>query len=231
MLEEIRTQLFMLQDLKYQQFHSSLCPGISNIIGVPVPKIRKLVKQILKKDYEKYLNLVDNRYYEETMIEGLIIATSKMSLEQKFFYLQRFVPKIDNWAICDTVCSSFKWSEKELPLVWNFIISYQHSKQEFELRFMIVMMMDYFILEPYLPQVFMVIDSISVDDYYTNMAIAWLVSVAFVKNKKKTLDYLKKNHLSSFTYQKALQKIIESNRVSKEDEDMIRKMKKDGLVF
>lgn len=226
MKEEIRTKLFENQDLNYRKFHSSLCPGIDNIIGVRVPIIRKLVKDILKEDYEVYLNEVDNKYYEETVIEGLIIATSKMSTSKKIEYLDFFVPKIDNWAVCDITCSSFKFKKEELPTIWKYILKYQKSKNEFELRFMVVMMMDYFLLDEYIDEVLTIIDKIKVDYYYTNMAISWLISVAFVKYRDKTIKYLKNNNLSTFTYQKSLQKIIDSYRVSQKDKDMIRKMKK-----
>ena len=226
MKEEIRTKLFENQDLNYRKFHSSLCPGIDNIIGVRVPIIRKLVKDILKEDYEVYLNEVDNKYYEETVIEGLIIATSKMSTSKKIEYLDFFVPKIDNWAVCDITCSSFKFKKEELPTIWKYIIKYQKSKNEFELRFMVVMMMDYFLLDEYIDEVLTIIDKIKVDYYYTNMAISWLISVAFVKYRDKTIKYLKNNNLSTFAYQKSLQKIIDSYRVSQKDKDMIRKMKK-----
>lgn len=226
MKEEIRTKLFENQDLNYRKFHSSLCPGIDNIIGVRVPIIRKLVKDILKEDYEVYLNEVDNKYYEETVIEGLIIATSKMSTSKKIEYLDFFVPKIDNWAVCDITCSSFKFKKEELPTIWKYILKYQKSKNEFELRFMVVMMMDYFLLDEYIDEVLTIIDKIKVDYYYTNMAISWLISVAFVKYRDKTIKYLKNNNLSTFTYQKSLQKIIDSYRVSQKDKDMISKMKK-----
>lgn len=226
MKEEIRTKLFENQDLNYRKFHSSLCPGIDNIIGVRVPIIRKLVKNILKEDYEVYLNEVDNKYYEETVIEGLIIATSKMSTSKKIKYLDFFVPKIDNWAVCDITCSSFKFKKEELPTIWKYILKYQKSKNEFELRFMVVMMMDYFLLDEYIDEVLTIIDKIKVDYYYTNMAISWLISVAFVKYRDKTIKYLKNNNLSTFAYQKSLQKIIDSYRVSQKDKDMISKMKK-----
>lgn len=226
MIEEIRKELFLLQDLKYKNFHSSLCPGTNNIIGVRVPNIRKLVKDLLKKDYKYYLNNIENKYYEDTMIEGLLIATSKMTLEEKFNYLERFIPKIDNWAVCDTVCSSFNFKEKDLETVWNFILKYKNSNKEFELRFMLIMMLNYYLIDSYIPKVLTIIDSIKTDFYYTNMAIAWLISVLFVKDREKTLYYLKNNHLPTFTYNKTLQKIIESNRVSKLDKEMIRGMKK-----
>lgn len=223
---DIRKELMLLQDLKYKEFHSSLCPGINNIIGVRVPDIRKLVKKILKDDYIIYLDNISRDYYEEVMIEGLIIVTSKMSLDEKFLYLKKFVPKIDNWAICDTVCASFKFKDNELDEVWEFITKYKNSRNEFELRFMIVMMMDYFLVDKYIDKVIAIVDKISSGYYYTDMAVAWLISVMFVKDRERCLDYLYNNNLSTFTYNKALQKINESNRVSESDKKIICKMKK-----
>lgn len=226
MVDEVRKKLFQLQDIEYKKFHSSLCPGIDNIIGVRVPKIRKLVKELLKVNYIEYLENNINKYYEETMIEGLIITTSKMNIDEKIYYLKKFIPKIDNWAICDICCSGFKLKEIDKDKLWNFILEYKNSDKEFELRFMIVMMMDYFLDDNHFDDIFKIIDSIKVDYYYTNMAIAWLISVTFVKNREYTLKYLKSNNLSNFTYNKSLQKIIESNRVTNSDKDIIRKLKK-----
>lgn len=226
MIEDVKKQLWELQDLEYQKFQSHLCPGIHNIIGVRTPMIRLIVKKLLKQDYISYLNQVDNTYYEETLIEGLLIAGCKLSLNDKIFYLKKFVPKIDNWAICDLVCSSFHFQKDDLKIIWDYILSYQHSNCEFELRFMIVIMMDYFLIEDYLEKVFSIIDSIHVDFYYTNMAIAWLLSVAFVKQKELTLSYLNSNHLSQFTYQKTIQKIKESNRISQSDKKIVSFIKR-----
>lgn len=229
MVEKVYQKLVENQDLEYQKFQSNLCPGISNILGVRVPIIRKIVKELLREDYRFYLDHVTNQYYEETMIEGLLIAQSKMPLEEKFLYLDSFVPKIDNWAVCDICTSSFHLKENELPLVWNYLQKYMSSTKEFEVRFAVIMFMDYFLEEPYIDQVLQVIDSIRLEDYYVKMAIAWLLSVLYVKDKKKTISYLKKNHLSSWTYQKALQKMIESTRISKEEKDQIRRMKKEAM--
>lgn len=226
MKEKVRDELFEMQDPNYQEFQSKLCPNISNIIGVRVPNVKKMVKKILKEDYEKYLFEIDNKYYEETMVEGLIIVTSKMDIDKKINYLNNYIPKINNWAICDIVCSNFKLKEEELPVMWEYLLLYQHSNSEFELRFMIVMMMNYFLLDNYINEIFKIIDSIKVDYYYTNMAISWLLSIAFIKYREQTLKYLNNNNLVLFTYQKALQKIIESNKVSEQDKNMIRKMKK-----
>lgn len=226
MVSYVYQLLLEKQDLEYKKFHSSLCPGISNIIGVRVPEVRKIVKNLLKQNYIEYLDNVKNDYYEETLVEGLLIAQGKLSWEDKFKYLDKFVQKIDNWAICDMVSSTFKLKKTEdFKKMWKYLLKYKDSNKEFELRFMIVMFLDYYLIDDYIKEVLEIIDSIISEDYYVKMAIAWLISVAFVKDKKLIMEYLKNNHLDNWTYQKSLQKIIESNRVSVEDKEVIRKMK------
>lgn len=227
MIEEVYKILLENQDLKYQSFQVKLCPGVKNILGVRVPILRKIVQKLLKSDYRFYLDRVTNRSYEETMIEGLLIAQAKMPLEEKFFYLDQFVPKINNWAICDVCVSSFHFQEKELESVWSYLKKYLTSKNEFEVRFLIVMWINYFLTDSYLELVFAMVDTISLDSYYVNMAIAWLISMAYIKDKIKTLTYLENSHLSEWTYQKALQKILESRQVPQVEKEKIRIMKKE----
>lgn len=226
MLEEIRKQLFQLQDLKYQKFHSNLCPGVSNIIGVRTPDIRKIVKKLLKEDFITYITTPDKKYYEEIMIEGLLIAESKISFIEKVKYLDEFIPKINCWAIADICAASFKLKKDELNLLWNYLKKYENIKQEYELRFMIVMWMDHYLIDDYIDEVLRKIDSIHSSYYYVNMAIAWLISVSYIKYPDITLKYLNHNNLDDWTYNKAIQKIIESNRVSKEEKEKFRKMKR-----
>lgn len=226
MLEKLRKQLFQLQDLKYQKFHSNLCPGVSNIIGVRTPDIRKIVKKLLKEDFITYITTPDKKYYEEIMIEGLLIAESKISFIEKVKYLDEFIPKINCWAITDICAASFKLKKDELNSLWNYLKKYENIKQEYELRFMIVMWMDHYLIDDYIDEVLRKIDSIHSSYYYVNMAIAWLISVSYIKYPDITLKYLKNSNLDDRTYNKAIQKIIESNRVSKEEKEKFRKMKR-----
>jgi len=226
MLEEVRNQLFELQDLKYQQFHSKLCPGVDNIIGVRTPDIRKITKDLLKSDYISYIKFVDKKYYEEIMIEGLLIALSKINITDKIGYLDKFIPKINCWAITDICSASFKLNQNEKEIIWAYLLKYKDSCKEYELRFMIVMWMNHYLINEYWDLVFEYIDKIKSEYYYVKMAIAWLISVAYVKDSNKTLNYLKNNNLDTWTYNKSLQKIIESNRVSKEEKIKIKAMKK-----
>lgn len=228
--EEIRQELIKLADDKYRSFHSNLCPGVENILGVRLPLLRKIAKNLSKeKDYYNYLNNNDTKYYEEIMIEGLIIGYLKTDNKNRFNYIRNFIPKIDNWAICDSFCNNLKFTKKNINEVWNFILPYTSSQNEFDIRFALVMMLNFYIIEDYIDDVLNTLNNIHHDGYYVKMAIAWAVSYAYIDFPEKTLTFLKNNNLDNFTYNKSLQKIIESTRVSKEDKDLMRSLKKNNI--
>lgn len=225
-MKNIREELFNLSDENYKKFHSSLCPGTSNIIGIRVPILRNLAKEISKGDFRKFLEENENKYYEETLLEGFVIGYAKMELGERLEYISKFVPKIDNWAICDCTCSTFKFINKNKQEMWKFIQKYLKSNKEFEVRFGVIIMMDYFLTDDYFDDVIKKLDKIKQNDYYVKMAIAWTLQVAYVKNKEKIMNYLNNNNLDKFTYNKAIQKMIESNQISKEEKNCLRKMKR-----
>ncbi|UPA30148.1 DNA alkylation repair protein [Terrisporobacter glycolicus] len=228
--EEIRQELIKLAEDKYRSFHSNLCPGVENILGVRLPLLRKIAKSLSKEeDYYNYLNNGDTKYYEEIMIEGLIIGYLKTDNENRFNYIRNFIPKIDNWAICDSFCNNLKFTKKNINEVWNFILPYTSSENEFDIRFAIVMMLNFYIIENYIDDVLNTLNKINHDGYYVKMAVAWAVSYAYIDFPQKTLAFLKNNNLDNFTYNKSLQKIIESTRVSKEDKDLMRSLKKNNV--
>ena len=222
----IQKELLELADEKYKKFHSSLCPGVNNIIGIRVPILRKFAKEIAKQNWKDFLDNPSDEYYEEILLQGLLIGIAKMPTQERINYLEKFIPKIDNWAVCDMTCSGLKFIQKNQELMWNFIQKYLKSEKEFEVRFAIIIMLDYFICDEYIDEVFQKLNEIKQEDYYVKMAIAWTVQVAYVKQKEKTLQYLKNNKLDKWTYNKALQKILESNRVTSKEKEQIRKMKR-----
>ena len=225
-MENIREKLFEKQDLKYKEFHSSLCPNVDNIIGVRVPELRKMAKEIAIQDYEKFLLQAQDDYYEELLLQGLVIGYAKISIEETFKYLKNFVPKINSWAVCDTTCSNLKITKKYMKEMWEFLEQYINSKNEYEIRFALVMYLNYFLTDDYIDEILLKIDKITNEEYYVQMAIAWLVSFAYIKQREKTEKYLLKNKLDKFTLNKSIQKICESYRVSKEDKEKLRKLKK-----
>ena len=226
MEDEIRKKIFELADTKYKEFHSGLCPNTNNIVGVRVPILRNYAKQLSKGDFRKYLSNAKSDYYEEIMLQGMVIGLAKMDIDERIKYINQFIPKINNWAICDVFCAGLKFVETNRKEVWKFLQKYQKSKKEFELRFLIVMMLDFYITEEYINEVISILDSIKHQGYYVKMAVAWAISIAYIKYPNITMKYLKNNTLDDFTYNKALQKIIESYRVSKTDKNIIRSMKR-----
>lgn len=225
-----------MEDLEYRKFHSKLLPGIERLIGIRTPKMREIAKQIVKGDYKGFLAQSNKQYknghsyYEQIIIEGMVIGYISNKKTKKLneikVYISDFAPKINNWAICDSFCSGLKIIDKYPAEFWDFIIQYVEEAEEFKVRMGIVLLMNYYLKEEYIDFVLLKCNQVKRDDYYVNMAIAWLISVAFVNFEDKTLEYLKHNQLSKFTYNKAIQKITESNRVSKEQKDLIRSMKR-----
>ena len=227
MNEEIKKRLFELADMKYKEFHGGLCPGTDNIIGVRIPVLRNYAKELAKKyEISKLLENIDDKYYEEIMLQGMLIGLMKVDFKILKFYLREFIPKIYNWAICDVFCAGLKITKKYKSEMWEFIQKYLKSDKEFEIRFGIVMILDYYIEEDYIDKIFNIFDMVNSKEYYVQMAIAWAISVSFVKFYDETLKYLENAKLDRFTYNKAIQKAIESYRITDEQKGFLRKMKK-----
>ncbi len=222
---EVREKLKGMAEEGYRAFHQKLCPGTENIMGIRVGNMRNFAKEIVKGDWREYLKGAKYDYYEEILLAGLVTGCAKTEIEEKLSYVEAFVPRIDNWAICDTFCSSLKDVNKNKARVWEFLMPYLDSDKEFELRFAVVMLMDYYVDEEHLKELFRIFDSIKREGYYVKMAAAWAISVCFVHFPRETMRYLKKNQLDFDTVRKAYQKILESHRVSAEDKEKIRGMR------
>lgn len=223
---DLRDKLFELSDDKFKTFHSRLCPNTDNIIGVRLPLLRQLAKEIAKGDWRNFLSNSKEEYYEEILINGLVIAYAKCDVEERLNYIESFVPKIDNWAICDSFCNTLKFVNKNKEIMWEFIQPYLKSYNEFEIRFAVVIILNYYITEDYIDLVLKTLDNIKHDGYYVKMAVAWAISMCFVKFEEKTMAYLKDNSLDDFTYNKSLQKICESLRIDKNTKELIKSMKR-----
>ena len=227
MKQKIKEKLLELADPKYKEFHSGLCPGTDNIIGVRVPVLRNYAKE-LAKEYQinELLKQIDNQYYEEIMLQGMLIGLAKQDFKTIQKQIEEFVPKIDNWAVCDVFCAGLKVTKKKKEEMWHFIQKYLLSDQEFEIRFAVVMILDYYIEEDYLEKDFKIFDAITSQAYYVQMAVAWAISIALIKFYDKTIKYLENAKLDNFTYNKALQKAIESYRITDDRKEKLRQMKK-----
>lgn len=222
----IKQQLLELAEPDYQKFAAALVPNVSGMLGVRLPLLRKLAKDIAKGDWRSYLAATDSEYFEEIMLQGMVIGSAKADLQELLTYVELFVPKIDSWSICDSFCAGLKFTNRHKEQVWQFLQPYLKSNKEFELRFGIVMLLDFYIVEEYIERVLGLFDEVNHEGYYVKMALAWAISICYIKFPELTLDYLQKSKLDDFTYNKALQKIIESRRVDQEAKELMRKMKR-----
>lgn len=232
-IEEVREQLFQLAEEDYKKFNQKLLPGIDRVLGVRVPDLKRLAKTLAKNDAISYLDaaaekLTTDAFHEELQLQGLVIGYAKIDPEERVRYLDEFVPKIQSWAVCDTCVMNMKFMEKDRSFWYSYIRKYEGSREEYELRFLVVSLLAHFITEDYIDDILVLFDRIRHDGYYVKMAIAWAVSVCYVKFPEKTRAFLEENSMDDFTQNKSIQKIRESYRVSKEEKDALRSLKRTG---
>lgn len=225
--KKIKTDLKELADLKYKDFHSNLCPGTTNILGVRVPVLRKYAKKCKEQFSDKSYRYLDDEFYEEIMLQGMLLGLEAgKNYEENKKELDWFIPKIDNWAICDVCIGGFKFIEKNLEEYWDFIKSYIQKENEFEKRFAYVTILSYYIKEEYIDEVLELLVKENSTKYYVQMAVAWALSICLIKYYDKTMKALKNSNLNVVTYNKALQKACESYRIPQEKKEELRQLKK-----
>lgn len=229
-MDKIRDELIKLSDVEYRKFNEKLCPDTNRkMLGIRIPQIRKLAMRIVKEyNWEEWIKKESsNEYFEEVILQGIVIGVAKMEFEKKIPYIMDFIPKIDSWAINDTFVPSLKIKDKDMEKVWKFILPYTKSKKEFEVRFAVIMMLDYFIIEDYIDKVIEILDKINNDGYYVKMGVAWCLAEAGIKFNDKLMKYIEgENNLDKFTYNKTLQKMIESRRITDLQKNYLRKLKR-----
>ena len=225
-MNHIRNQLFQLEDEDYKNFIIKLTPGSENVLGVRLPKLRKLAVEISRGSWREYLAAAEDIYFEEIMLRGMVIGYAKADIDEIIGYISDFIPQINNWAVCDSFCSGLKIAKANQEIIWKFLQGCFDSKEPYSLRFGVVMLLNYYINDNYIDRVLQILDKINHPDYYVKMAAAWALSICFIKYPKKTLEYLKTSSMDNFTYNKGLQKIIESRQVDAETKSVIRSLKR-----
>lgn len=231
MVQEIREQLFQLSEESYKDFNRNIVPGEERMIGVRLPALRKLARETAKSSGREYLDeaaeaMGPDSLHEEIMLYGMVLGYTKMEKEERAERLDRFVPLIRTWAICDTCVTGYKFMEKEPDYWFDYLKRYETSDKEFDLRFMIISMLSHFIDDRHIDEVLRLCGSICNDGYYTKMGVAWTVSVCYVKYPEKTRKFLESGVMDEFTHNKSIQKIRESYRVSREEKEELKKLKK-----
>ena len=224
--EDFINELYSLQELKYKEFHGKLIMN-DKLIGVRTSELKRIAKIIARSNYEEFFKENKHELYEENLVHGLVLGYLKLDFNELKPFVDAFIPYIDNWAVCDMTVANLKIYKKNKTkdIVFNEIKNYISNDNPWINRFGYVLLLEYFIEEKYVDNIFELCENYE-DEYYVKMAIAWLISVCYIKYKGRTLTFLKKHKLDVWTHNKAIQKIIESNRVEDSDKIMLRGIKR-----
>ncbi len=223
--EEIRRRLFELQDIKYKEFAIKLMPTVNpdTVIGVRTPELRKLARDVSKTpEAMEFLKILPHTYYEENNLHGFLIETIK-DYDTAISAVDAFLPYVDNWATCDMI--SPKVFKKHLPELYEKIKVWLESDRTYTVRFGIGMLMSFYLDKHFKPEMLALVVGIRSDEYYINMMIAWYFATALAKQYAAALPYIQNQRLDKWTHNKAIQKAIESYRISEEVKANLRTMR------
>lgn len=226
-MNKITKILIENQDIVYRDFQIKLTPGISTetCIGVRVPVCREIAKKIIKEDMEAvsdFIKILPHDYYDENMIHGILISEFK-NFDDSLEEVEKFLPYVDNWAVCDIM--SPKCFKKNKEKLLQYIKKWVKSDKTYTVRFGIEMLMKYFLDEDFKEEFLEIPAEITSNEYYINMMIAWYFATALAKQWEAAFQIIKKNRLPKWTHNKTIQKAIESYRISDEHKEILRKLK------
>lgn len=224
---QIRAELEKRADEKYRKFSAGLLPGVNSILGVRLPELRKMAKQLARSDWRENLRQLSDDTFEEIMLQGIMIGCVSCPAEERLELIREFVPKIDNWSVCDSFCTGLKFVKSEKERVFSFLQPFFVSEKEFEQRFAAVILLDYYIDETWLSRTVKALEQINAKQYYAKMAVAWAMAECYLHFPDEVIPVLRQNRLDPEVRQKTLQKIIESRTISQDTREEIRAMKKE----
>lgn len=224
-LQEIQRRLFELQDLKYKDFSSKLTPTVDpeTVIGVRTPELRKLAKEYAYTPLaEDFLKILPHRYFEENNLHGFLIETIR-DYDAAIDLVRAFLPYIDNWATCDLMAP--KVFKKHLPELYETIKVWMLSDMTYTVRFGIGMLMSHYLDDEFRSEMPKLVAAIRSEEYYINMMIAWYFATALVKQPDTIMPFIEEHRLEKWTHNKAIQKAIESYRISDDTKAYLRTLK------
>ena len=229
--EEIRDELFRLQDTGYRDFQKKLMPTVADgaIIGTRTPALRALAKRLAKReDAGEFLAALPHEYFDEYQLHAFMISELK-ELDRCMEEVERLLPYIDNWATCDQL--SPKVFKKHRPELLEHIKKWLRSDLTYTVRFAIGMLMQHYLDKDFDAAYPAAVAGIRSDEYYINMMIAWYFATALAKQYERALPYIKDRRLDVWTHNKTVQKAVESRRIPPERKEYLKSLRisKNGL--
>ncbi len=225
-MNNIREELFKLQDKKYKDFQAKLIPGISSdlVIGVRTPELRNLAKKVVKENnYSSFLSDLPHKYFDEKQLHAFIISEIK-DYDECINYINKFLPYVDNWATCDQMSPKIFKNHKD-DLI-KCIKKWIKSKKTYTIRFGIGMLMQYFLDDDFKIEYLDLVSKVESEEYYVNMMKAWFYATALAKQYSDTIKIIENNILDKWTHNKTIQKAIESYRITSNQKEYLRGLKR-----
>lgn len=192
--------LFSFEDLEYKNFNSKLVLK-NNLIGIRVPILKKIAKELAKGNYKEFISIMNHNYHEEVLIHGLILGYIKDPMN----YFDDYIIYMNDWQSCDITIYNMKYFKYNQDI--NYIKKYLYHRVGY------VILLTYYIKDEYIDELYNIVDNYNSDNYYVKMAVAWLLSYLIIYDKNRAVKYLKKSKLDDFTYNKGIQKAIESKKI------------------
>ncbi len=221
-IQEIKKRLFELQDLKFRKFHSRLVPNIDpqTVIGVRTPELRKLAKEI--GEDEEFLRTLPHEYYEENQLHALII-TGMTDFSGCISRLDEFLPYADNWAATDimTVKLFRKHTAELLPHIRRWL----SSGRTYTVRYAVGCLMNFYLDDNFDTEYLEMVSAVKCDEYYVSMMVAWYFATALAKHYDAVIPYIEQRRLDPATHRRAIQKSIESFRITDEQKMYLRMLR------
>ena len=222
---DLYKKLKSCQDLKYRDMQIKIIPSVDpeTIIGVRTPELKSMAKEIYKSgDYKDFLKELPHEYFEENQLHSFIISGIK-DLNECMEEVEAFLPYIDNWATCDQLSPKvFKKNRKELL---KHIKKWIKSRKTYTVRFGVGMLMEHFLDEDFAPEYPEMVSKLRSEEYYINMMIAWYFATAMAKQYEQVIPYIEEKRLDTWTHNKAIQKCVESNRITDEKKAYLKTLK------
>ena len=226
-MNELQQNLFGMRDAAYAAFIAKLTPGFppSHFIGVRVPLLRTIARSFAKEEAasQSFLSHLPHSYYEEDMLHGMLISLVK-DYDRCLDLIDRFLPYVDNWAVCDTL-SPKVFAKHKAQLLEN-ILRWSSSSHTYTCRFGLRMLMTHFLDDSFSADFLEIPAAIRSEEYYVKMMVAWFFATALAKQWEATLPYLENRQLDPWTHRKTIQKAIESYRIPSERKDYLRTLRK-----
>ena len=223
-MTEIQEYLLSQADPKYRDFTLPLIPNVDEktFIGVRLPVLKKYAKELNQKQREEFLSSLPHPYHEENILHAFLLSNMK-DYDEFLRYVDAFLPFVTNWAVCDAICNKYLNRHKESLI--KEIERWLKGSEAYRVRYAVKCLMNYYLGEDFKEEYIQKVAEVKLEDYYVKMMIAWYLATGLAKNYDPFIQAIEERRFDSSIHNKAIQKAVESYRVSEEHKQYLKTLK------